>query len=49
MNMTNYRKLTSAEIEVLKQQVCSASDWDQIEVAEGFLPEPSIIQGFQAM
>ena len=37
--MKNYRKLTSAEIEVLKQQVCSASDWDQIEVAEGFLPE----------
>ena len=37
--MTNYRKLTSAEIEVLKQQVCSASDWKQIEVAEGFLPE----------
>jgi hypothetical protein len=35
----NYRKLTPSEIEVLKQQVCSASDWEQIEVAEGFLPE----------
>ena len=37
--MTNYRKLTSAEIDVLKAQVCSAEDWDQVEVAEGFIPE----------
>ena len=38
--MTNYRKLTAAEIDVLKTQLCSAADWDQVEVAEGFLPEP---------
>ena len=37
--MTNYRKLTAAEIEVLKAQTCSAADWNEIEVAEGFLPE----------
>ena len=38
-NMKNYRKLTEAEIEMLKSQLCSAADWDQIEVAEGFIPE----------
>ena len=37
--MKNYRKLTEAEIEMLKSQLCSAADWDQIEVADGFLPE----------
>lgn len=37
--MTNYRKLTAAEIEVLKAQTCSAADWDEIEVADGFIPE----------
>ena len=37
--MKNYRKLTEAEIEMLKSQLCSAADWDQIEVAEGFIPE----------
>ena len=37
--MTNYRKLTAAEIDILKAQVCSAEDWDQVEVAEGFIPE----------
>ena len=35
----NYRKLTSQEIEVLKRQMCTASDWNQIEVAEDFNPE----------
>lgn len=34
----NYRKLTTAEIEALQAQVCSAADWDQVEVAEGFDP-----------
>lgn len=37
--MENFRRLTSEEIEVLKSQMCSASDWDTIEVAEGFSPE----------
>ena len=35
----NYRKLTPEEIGVLKDQMCSATDWEQIEVAEGFDPE----------
>ena len=35
----NYRKLTDSEIETLKAQMCSASDWSEIEVAEGFQPE----------
>ena len=35
----NYRKLTTSEIETLKAQMCSASDWTDIEVAEGFRPE----------
>ena len=35
----NYRKLTTEEIGVLKGQMCSATDWEQIEVAEGFDPE----------
>lgn len=34
--MTAYRKLTSSEISVLKSQMCSASDWDLVEVASGF-------------
>lgn len=35
----NYRKLTPQEIEVLKRQMCTAADWDQIEVAEDFTPD----------
>ena len=35
----SYRKLTPEEIGVLKGQMCSATDWEQIEVAEGFAPE----------
>lgn len=34
-----YRKLTAQEIETLKSQMCTAVDWDEIEVAEGFAPE----------
>ena len=37
--MEKYRRLTSEEIEVLKSQMCYASDWDTIEVAEDFSPE----------
>lgn len=37
--MEVFRKLTQNEIEVLKAQMCSASDWDRIEVAEDFAPE----------
>lgn len=33
-----YRKLTSEEVEILKSQMCTATDWDHIEVAEGFSP-----------
>ena len=35
----NYRKLTPQEIEVLKRQMCTAADWEQIEVAEDFNPD----------
>ncbi|MCC8173940.1 MAG: DUF4954 family protein [Odoribacter sp.] len=41
MNTTptkRWRHLTSAEIEQLKQQDCTATDWDLIEVAENFSP-----------
>ena len=34
--MKTYRKLSEAEIEILKAQMCSASDWSQVEVADGF-------------
>lgn len=37
--MKNYRKLTAGEIETLKLQMCTAADWDMIEVAEDFSPE----------
>lgn len=37
--MVNYRRLTSDEIARLTAQMCVASDWNQIEVAEGFSPE----------
>ena len=35
----NYRKLTPQEIEALKRQMCTAADWEQIEVAEDFNPD----------
>ena len=34
--MKNYRKLYDNEIEILKRQMCSATDWNLIEVADGF-------------
>ncbi len=34
--MKNYRKLTSDEIDSLKSQLCTATDWDAIEVVDGF-------------
>lgn len=34
--MKNYRKLTVAEIGMLESQMCTAADWDEIEVAEDF-------------
>ena len=37
--MEKYRRLTSEEIELLKSQMCYASDWNAIEVAEDFSPE----------
>ena len=37
--MKKYRKLTGIEIAALKSQMCSASDWTSIEVAEDFSPE----------
>ena len=37
--MKRYRKLTEQEILQLKSQMCSASDWSGIEVAEGFSSE----------
>ena len=39
MTMKDYRKLTQQEIEMLKSQMCTASDWNLIEVSEGFSPE----------
>lgn len=35
----NYRKLTPQEVETLKRQMCTAADWEQIEVAEDFTPD----------
>ena len=37
--MTGYRLLTPDEIARLKSQMCTASDWTTIEVAEDFNPE----------
>lgn len=36
--MKRYRQLTGIEIATLKSQMCTASDWTAIEVAEGFSP-----------
>lgn len=35
-DMKNYRKLTVEEISLMKSQMCTATDWDAIEVADGF-------------
>ena len=37
--MKSYRKLTDLEVERLKAQMCTASDWSKIEVAEDFSPD----------
>ena len=37
--MKNYRKLTTEEISLMKSQMCTATDWDAIEVADGFKAE----------
>lgn len=34
--MKKYRKLTDEEIKTLERQMCSSSDWDEVEVAENF-------------
>ena len=34
--MTNYRKLNEIEIQTLKNQGCSAVDWNNVEVAQDF-------------
>lgn len=37
--MKTFRKLTDSEITSLKEQMCTATDWSRIEVAEGFVPD----------
>lgn len=37
--MKKYRKLTKEEISLMKSQMCAATDWDSIEVADGFRAE----------
>lgn len=37
--MGHYRKLSENEISILKAQMCTASDWNDIEVADSFRPE----------
>ena len=37
--MTQYRKLTEKEIGRLKAQMCTAAEWNDVEVADGFSPE----------
>ena len=37
--MKNYRKLTAAEIDRLKNQMCYSTEWDKIEVSEDFTTE----------
>ncbi len=34
--MKNYRKLNIEEIEILERQMCTASDWNLVEVSDGF-------------
>ena len=36
--MSNYRKLTEQEVQVLEQNGCWAEDWNRVEVAENFRP-----------
>ena len=37
--MKVYRKLNKEEIEILERQMCSASDWNLVEVTDGFSTE----------
>ena len=37
--MTEYRRLTEDEISRLQSQMCTAEDWHQVEVADGFSTE----------
>lgn len=37
--MDRYRKLTRSEIDALEAQMCTASDWNRIEVSDGFSHE----------
>ena len=37
--MINYRSLTDEEINRLESQLCSASDWKDVRVAERFTPD----------
>lgn len=37
--MINYRSLTDEEINRLESQLCSASDWKDVWVAERFTPD----------
>ena len=37
--MRNYRALTPEEIKRLEAQACTATDWNEVQVAEGFTPE----------
>lgn len=37
--MRTYRKLTAAEINRLEQLKCTADDWDNVQVADGFAPD----------
>ena len=39
MNKASYRKLTAEEISALQSQMCTATDWSRIEVAENFSTE----------
>ena len=37
--MKTYRRLTASEIDALQSQMCTAADWSDIEVSEGFSTE----------
>ncbi len=37
--MTVYRKLSAEEISVLRSHMCTAADWNDVEVTEDFTPE----------
>ena len=38
-NYDNFRSLTDEEINRLESQLCSASDWKDVRVAERFTPD----------